>query len=48
MCDLLSGRVQAEGIELLPINLPVEELFLRFTKLALVQTVNEKRVNSSI
>ncbi|MES2759125.1 MAG: 4,5-dihydroxyphthalate decarboxylase [Pseudomonadota bacterium] len=30
--DLLSGRVRAEGIELLPVNLPVEEIFYRFTK----------------
>jgi 4,5-dihydroxyphthalate decarboxylase len=30
--DLLGGRVHAEGIELLPINLPVEEIFFRFTK----------------
>jgi 4,5-dihydroxyphthalate decarboxylase len=30
--DLLGGRVRAEGIELLPINLPVEEIFFRFTK----------------
>jgi hypothetical protein len=30
--DLLSGRVRAEGIELLPVNLPVEEIFFRFTQ----------------
>lgn len=30
--DLLTGRVRAEGIELLPVNLPVEEIFYRFTK----------------
>lgn len=30
--DLLTGRVHAEGIELLPVNLPVEEIFYRFTK----------------
>lgn len=30
--DLLTGRVRAEGIELLPVNLPVEEIFFRFTK----------------
>jgi 4,5-dihydroxyphthalate decarboxylase len=29
--DLLTGRVHAEGIDLLPINLPVEEIFYRFT-----------------
>lgn len=30
--DLLSGRVQAEGIDLLPSVLPVEEIFYRFIK----------------
>ena len=30
--DLTSGRVQAEGIDLLPSHLPVEEMFFRFTK----------------
>jgi 4,5-dihydroxyphthalate decarboxylase len=30
--DLLNGRVRAEGIELLPSNLPVEEIFYRTTK----------------
>lgn len=29
--DFLTGRVRAEGIDILPINLPVEELFYRFT-----------------
>jgi 4,5-dihydroxyphthalate decarboxylase len=30
--DLLTGRVRAEGIEIMPINLPVEEIFYRFTR----------------
>ena len=30
--DLTSGRVNAEGIDLLPSHLPVEEMFFRFTK----------------
>jgi 4,5-dihydroxyphthalate decarboxylase len=30
--DLLSGRVQAEGIDLVPSILPVEEIFYRFIK----------------
>jgi 4,5-dihydroxyphthalate decarboxylase len=30
--DLISGRVQAEGIDLLPSVLPVEEIFYRFIK----------------
>nr|WP_236589809.1 4,5-dihydroxyphthalate decarboxylase [Ramlibacter aurantiacus] len=29
---MVSGRVRAEGIDLLPTNLPVEEIFYRFTK----------------
>lgn len=30
--DLMSGRVQAEGIDITPIHVPVEEIFFRFTK----------------
>jgi 4,5-dihydroxyphthalate decarboxylase len=30
--DLLSGAVRAEGIELLPLELPIEEIFYRFTR----------------
>jgi 4,5-dihydroxyphthalate decarboxylase len=30
--DLLSGRVEAEGIELVPLNLEVEEIFWRFAR----------------
>jgi 4,5-dihydroxyphthalate decarboxylase len=30
--DLMSGRVQAEGIDLIPLNLPTEEIFYRFIK----------------
>ena len=30
--DVLSGAVRADGIELLPLELPIEEIFYRFTK----------------
>ena len=30
--DLLSGEVRAQGIELLPLELPIEEIFYRFTR----------------
>jgi 4,5-dihydroxyphthalate decarboxylase len=30
--DLIDGVVQAEGIDLIRLNLPVEEIFYRFTK----------------
>ena len=30
--DLMSGRVRAEGIDITPIHVPVEEMFFRFTK----------------
>src|SRR5829696_8339296 len=30
--DILSGDVRPDGIELLPLELPIEEIFYRFTK----------------
>ena len=30
--DLLSGEVRAQGIELVPLELPIEEIFYRFTR----------------
>ena len=30
--DLLSGEVRATGIDLVPLELPIEEIFYRFTK----------------
>ena len=30
--DVLSGNVRADGIDLLPLELPIEEIFYRFTK----------------
>src|SRR5881394_49248 len=30
--DVLSGEVRPQGIDLLPLELPIEEIFYRFTK----------------
>ena len=30
--DVLSGEVRAQGIELVPLELPIEEIFYRFTR----------------
>lgn len=34
VCDLVRGRVRAEGITLTPVQLPVEEIFFRMTSFA--------------
>jgi len=34
VCDLVRGRVRAEGITLTPVQLPVEEIFFRMTAFA--------------
>ena len=39
--DLMSGRVRAEGIDITPIHVPVEEMFFRYqvSRMGRVRTV---------